>query len=238
MSQYTTGEMAKLCGVSVRTVQYYDSRGLLVPSALSEGGRRLYSDEDLKRLRTICFLKETDMPLNSISRILSEENADRVISLLLEQQEQSLQDEIGRKKNQLQQLKTLRNQLKNVSDVSVDSIQDIAQMMSSKEELKKIRRTVFFISIPLGILQWTGILLWVLKGIWQPFVLWLILSIPWGIGIVRYYHKHVAYICPQCHTRFQPSVKEFFWAGHTPNTRKLVCPHCKEKSYCVETAMK
>ena len=37
MSKYTTGEMAKLCGVTVRTVQYYDTRGILIPSALSEG---------------------------------------------------------------------------------------------------------------------------------------------------------------------------------------------------------
>ena len=41
MSKYTTGELAKLCGVTVRTVQYYDTRGILIPSDLSEGGRRL-----------------------------------------------------------------------------------------------------------------------------------------------------------------------------------------------------
>ena len=41
MSKYTTGEVAKLCGVTVRTVQYYDTRGILAPSELSEGGRRL-----------------------------------------------------------------------------------------------------------------------------------------------------------------------------------------------------
>lgn len=40
MSSYTTGELAKQCGVSVRTVQFYDGRGLLHPSALSEGGRQ------------------------------------------------------------------------------------------------------------------------------------------------------------------------------------------------------
>ena len=51
MSKYTTGEMAKLCDVSVRTVQYYDSRKLLVPSELSEGGRRLYSEDDLRKLK-------------------------------------------------------------------------------------------------------------------------------------------------------------------------------------------
>lgn len=48
MSKYTTGEIAKLCGVSVRTVQYYDTRGILAPSELSEGGRRLYSEDDFK----------------------------------------------------------------------------------------------------------------------------------------------------------------------------------------------
>ena len=37
MSTYTTGELAKLCGVTVRTVQYYDSRGILAPTELSEG---------------------------------------------------------------------------------------------------------------------------------------------------------------------------------------------------------
>ena len=52
MAQYTTGELAKECGITVRTVQFYDQRGILVPSALTEGGRRLYSEEDLKKLGT------------------------------------------------------------------------------------------------------------------------------------------------------------------------------------------
>ena len=60
MSQYTTGQIAKLCGVTVRTVQYYDDRGLLIPSELTEGGRRLYSEEDLKRLQVICFLRSLE----------------------------------------------------------------------------------------------------------------------------------------------------------------------------------
>ena len=41
MPIYTTGELAKLCGITVRTVQYYDARNILAPSQLSEGGRRL-----------------------------------------------------------------------------------------------------------------------------------------------------------------------------------------------------
>lgn len=37
MSRYTTGEVTKLCGVTVRTVQYYDTRGILIPTELTEG---------------------------------------------------------------------------------------------------------------------------------------------------------------------------------------------------------
>ena len=39
MSQYTTGELAKQCGVTVRTVQFYDQKGILIPSALIFGWR-------------------------------------------------------------------------------------------------------------------------------------------------------------------------------------------------------
>ena len=47
MSLYTTGELAKKCNVSVRTIQYYDERGILVPTDLTEGGRRLFSEKDV-----------------------------------------------------------------------------------------------------------------------------------------------------------------------------------------------
>ena len=60
MSQYTTGEMAKACGVTVRTVQFYDQKGILIPSALSEGGRRLYSEDDLRRW--ICEKLTPELP--------------------------------------------------------------------------------------------------------------------------------------------------------------------------------
>ena len=92
MSKYTTGEIAKLCGVSVRTVQYYDSRNILVPSELSEGGRRLYSEQDLKRMKIICFLRDAGISINNIGELLSEDDPGSVISVLLEQQEQALRD--------------------------------------------------------------------------------------------------------------------------------------------------
>ena len=50
MSQFSTGELAKAAEVSVRTVQYYDQRGILTPSEVTEGGRRIYYESDLERL--------------------------------------------------------------------------------------------------------------------------------------------------------------------------------------------
>ena len=78
--------MAKLCGVTVRTVQYYDTRGLLVPSELSEGGRRLYSENDLKKMKVICFLRNLGLSIDSIGQILAEEDPGSVISLMLDHQ--------------------------------------------------------------------------------------------------------------------------------------------------------
>ena len=112
MSKYTTGEIAKLCGVTVRTVQYYDTRGILLPSTLSEGGRRLYSEADLKRMKIICFLRNLDLPIDAISQILKEEHPEKVISLLIEQQEKALSDEISDKEKKLEKLRELNNGLK------------------------------------------------------------------------------------------------------------------------------
>ena len=108
MSKYTTGELAKLCGVTVRTVQYYDTRGILIPSELSEGGRRLYTDADVRRLRIICFLRDMGLPIDAISRLLAEPEPGRVVDLLLEQQEQAVRHELEQSRSRLEKLEALR----------------------------------------------------------------------------------------------------------------------------------
>lgn len=236
MSKYTTGELAKLCGVTVRTVQYYDTRGILVPSELSEGGRRLYSEADLKRMKIICFLRELGLPINSISQLLSEEDPGSVISLLLEQQETLLKEEIGDRSEKLARLEALQKELRSVKAFSVDSIGDAAYVMTSRKKLRKIRLTMLFTGIPVTAIQWAAILLLIVRKIWWPLLIWAAVAIPWGILISRYYFKSVAYICPQCHTVFKPSLKEAFWAKHTPNTRKLTCTSCGHHGFCVEVA--
>jgi DNA-binding transcriptional MerR regulator len=234
MSKYTTGEIAKLCDVTVRTVQYYDTRGILVPSELSEGGRRLYTEDDLRRLKIICFLRELDLPIDAISKILQEEHPEKVISLLIEQQEKVLSEEVSEKQDKLEKLRELKSELKDREQFSLESIGDIAVIMEGKKKLKQMRWMMILTGLPVTALQWFSIIFWIVKGIWWPFALWVLIAIPWGILVSRYYFGHVKYICPECHEVFKPSLKEAFWANHTPTARKLTCTSCGHKGFCVE----
>ena len=234
MSKFTTGELAKLCGVTVRTVQYYDARGILIPSELSEGGRRLYSEDDLKRLKVICFLREMDIPIDAISQILKEEHPEKVIGLLIEQQEKALSDEIAEKEKKLDNLRDLKNGLRGKTVISLETIGDIAISMEGKKKLKNMRWMMILTGIPVTALQWFSIIFWIVKGVWWPFVLWGLVAVIWGIWVSRYYFRHVKYICPECHEVFRPTLKEAFWANHTPTARKLTCTACGRKGFCVE----
>ncbi len=236
MSKYTTGEIAKLCGVTVRTVQYYDIRGILVPSELSEGGRRLYSEDDVKRLKIVCFLRELGLPIDSIRQLLSQEDPGNVLALLLEQQEAALRKEVRQREEQLRKIDELRSGLKSVRAFSVDSIGDIAYTVTNKKELRRIHIVLLLTGLPLAALQWSSILLWIIRGIWQLFPVWAVLAIPWGVLVSRWYFRKVDYLCPECHTVFRPSFREAFWARHTPAARKLTCPHCGHRGFCVEVA--
>ena len=234
MSKYTTGEIAKLCSVSVRTVQYYDTRGLLVPSELSEGGRRLYNDDDLKMMKIICFLREAGLPINSISALLSEEKPESIISVILDQQEQVLKDEMAEREKQLSIIESIKSEMKEMKNFSVESIGDIAHLMKNKTKLRKLRILMLVTGIPVMCLFWATCVLAGTTGIWWPIIISSIISIIYGVVISGYYFKNIAYICPHCHEIFKPTFKEVFFAYHTPKMRRLTCPKCNHKGLCIE----
>ena len=226
-----------MCGVTVRTVQYYDTRGILVPSELSEGGRRLYSENDLKKMRIICFLREIGLKIDAISQILKEDDPDSLIRLLLDQQEMNLKQEISERKEQLEKVTMLRSELKQLESISAESIGDIAYTMSNREQLKKIHRNLLYMALPVTMLELAGIIVWIVTGNWHLFVLYVVVAVIWAVPFSRYYFNHVSYICPQCHTVFRPSFKEAVFANHTLTARKLTCPECGHHGFCVETAV-
>ena len=71
-------QVAKLTGVSIRTLQYYDEIGLLKPSKLTSSGYRLYDDNSLQTLQQILFFKELGFQLKEINEILTKPDFDRI----------------------------------------------------------------------------------------------------------------------------------------------------------------
>ena len=106
--------------------------------------------------------------------------------------------------------------------------------MDGKNKLKKMRWMMILTGIPVTALQCFSIIFWIVKGVWWPFIVWVLVAVPWGILISRYYFNHVKYICPECHEVFKPTLKEAFWANHTPTARKLTCTACSRKGFCAE----
>lgn len=81
MKPYPVKKLAKLAGVSVRTLHHYDRIGLLKPSIRTEAKYRLYGPDELHRLQQILFYKELDFSLDEIRAILDRPEFDRVMAL-------------------------------------------------------------------------------------------------------------------------------------------------------------
>ena len=77
----SVGEAAKIIGVSVRTLHYYDEIGLLKPSEVSESGYRYYDEENISMLQQILFYRELELPLGEIAVILRNPSHDRTETL-------------------------------------------------------------------------------------------------------------------------------------------------------------
>ncbi|MBD2755849.1 MerR family transcriptional regulator [Spirosoma validum] len=81
MRPYSVKNLAKLAGVSVRTLHHYDRLGLLKPSVRTEARYRLYGQNELIRLQQILFYKELDFSLEEIFHILEDPNFNLLTAL-------------------------------------------------------------------------------------------------------------------------------------------------------------
>lgn len=78
----TVGEIARLAGLTVRTLHHYDELGLVVPGARSGAGYRLYGDAEVERLQEVLFYRELGFGLDQIATLLAERGYDRLGALL------------------------------------------------------------------------------------------------------------------------------------------------------------
>jgi len=79
--EYTVNKLAKLAGVSPRTLRYYDELGLLSPARISPNGYRIYGQKEIDRLQQILFYRELGVPLEEIRNILASKDFDGLSAL-------------------------------------------------------------------------------------------------------------------------------------------------------------
>ncbi|MEN1760404.1 MerR family transcriptional regulator [Anoxynatronum sibiricum] len=79
--EYSINQLAKLAGVSTRTLRYYDEVQLLSPKRTSSNGYRVYGQQEVDLLQQILFYRELGMPLDEIKNIISSKDYDAVTSL-------------------------------------------------------------------------------------------------------------------------------------------------------------
>ncbi len=110
----TVNEVSKITGVSIRTLQYYDTIGLLPATEYTEAGYRLYDDTAMERLQQILLFKELEFPLKEIKTIIDAPNFDR--RKALEQQIELL----TMKKEHLENLISFAGKIKTIGVSKMD----------------------------------------------------------------------------------------------------------------------
>lgn len=83
---YTVKKLAKLSGISIRTLRFYDTIGLLKPAYYGDNNYRYYEEEQILMLQQILFYRELNFSLNDIQRIISSDDFNKIDALISHKQ--------------------------------------------------------------------------------------------------------------------------------------------------------
>jgi DNA-binding transcriptional MerR regulator len=131
-SFWKVGDLAKLTGLTVRTLRFYDQIGLFSPSGQTESGHRLYNEDDLSRLHQILSLKELGLSLEEIRSALTGGQISplEVVGLQIER----LQEQMRMQQKLLEQLRHVSRRMQGKQEVSVEQFAGLLQAMKMEFE--------------------------------------------------------------------------------------------------------
>ena len=191
----------------------------------------------MERLQVICFLRDLDFSIKQIKKLLQEENREQVLELLLTDQIESLEKSSKEIEVKLKRARHLQKATAKWRQLSLEDLSDISRLMENQKSWRHLQLRMYGSVVLTSLLYLIGLLIVIYyfkypRGLFIVCPAFLI-----AINLVVFhYRKQFEYLCPNCHKIFGPSFKEFALASHTPRTRKLTCPHCHMKAYCLELA--
>ncbi|SFG99810.1 MerR family transcriptional regulator [Pedobacter insulae] len=127
-SNYSVKQLAKLAGVTVKTLHLYDHMGLLKPAQRTGSRYRLYCESELLRLQQILFYRELDFPLKQILAILDDPNFDLIKAM------EGHKTLLKAKRRRIDTLmKTLNQTLISLKNKTMLNLEDLYQGLSEQE---------------------------------------------------------------------------------------------------------
>ncbi|KRL27845.1 transcriptional regulator, MerR family [Limosilactobacillus frumenti DSM 13145] len=231
---YSSGQLAKQCHVSVRTVQYYDRQGLLHATRTAHNHRQ-YQQADLLRLQQIITYRQLGFSIKDIKELLDSQDNIPVLQALIKKQQQVTRQILQQSQLQIENLSFMEKHLDHFGVLPQHWDQNLNFNLQQSHKLHRFRSKMLIRGAVVDLLLWGSLAVVVWQGVsisW--FIVGLVISLLLCLEITWAYYHHARYLCPHCQSIFVPHFKQWFWAAHTPNTRKLKCPECHQKSFCIE----
>lgn len=137
MRTYSIGQLAKLAGVTIRTLRYYDKIDLLKPAKRADSNYRYYGKEELYRLQQILFFKELDFDLKKIKEILDDTDFNLIDALAFHHGKlKTRKDRLG------QLLETIEKTIKDLKEETTMLNDEELYKGFSQEEIREIKKEV------------------------------------------------------------------------------------------------
>ncbi|HEY4390696.1 MAG TPA: MerR family transcriptional regulator [Paenibacillus sp.] len=135
---WKVGDLAKLTGITVRTLRFYDQIGLFSPSGQTESGHRLYCESDLACLHQILSLKELGLSLEEIKSVLSDGQISplEIVNLQMDR----INEQIKLQQKLLDQLRHVSKLMQGKEQLTVEDFTDLLQAMKMEFEKPIIER--------------------------------------------------------------------------------------------------
>ena len=133
---YTSGQFARKANVTLRTIRFYDKKGILKPSFRNNNGNRYYTDEDLVKLQQILLLKYLGFSLDEIREITLGSGDWHILQESLSIQKKLVQERIGELQSVLNAIDNTSSAIEKDQDINWNHMMDLIHLTAIERSLK------------------------------------------------------------------------------------------------------
>jgi MerR family Zn(II)-responsive transcriptional regulator of zntA len=111
------GDLAKRAGTTMRTIRYYEQRGLIEPARRTKGGFRLYQEEEVHKLHLIRRLKVLDMPLAQVKAFFDERHRGRTAAEIAPSLQEVLREQLQEMERRIAQYRAMQDSARETIEI-------------------------------------------------------------------------------------------------------------------------